>query len=170
MLHNGFVSTLTGDAAPQPTCSNCNKELVQGQEHSCRDGCAVPTAPLSSLIYGFVSEWERGRPATGGQFSQRTGTELARAEVGPVKALEWLAQETGIPVPTIENIMRKPKQRPTTEYRYADAIVTALDRSDLFYDGRPPTLPVSPNPSASKAARANCCSGSSQADRLTNLH
>lgn len=75
--------------------------------------------------------------------------------VEPEPALSWLAAETGVPLTQIENIRRK--RKPVTELRFADPIVMALERPEAFHDG---TLRIRPNPTASRAARAGCCGGS----------
>lgn len=69
--------------------------------------------------------------------------------------MAWLEQESGVKRATIQNIASA--RRRTTELRYADALVQALDRQDLFYDG---SLTIRPNPNAPAAARAACCGGS----------
>lgn len=123
-----------------------------------RDGCAVETAPLAALVRGFVTSWNRQRPQTANRYGEEPGS------VTPIGAYEYLAAETrradllgrGVPEPTIENIVRE--LRPTTPLSVADALVTAIDRPEAFYDG---TLEIRPNPGASKQARAACCTGSS---------
>lgn len=122
-----------------------------------RDGCVVPTEPLSHLLRGFVDEWNRERPSTGGRFAPKN----LRTEVAVLGAVEWISQETQIPEPTIQNLLPskktgQPRHR-HTELRIADAVVQAIGKTQAFHDG---TLEVLPNPSASQEARAACCSGS----------
>lgn len=113
-----------------------------------RDGCVVPTDPLAELVRGFLSDWARTRPAN----PPRT-TASSAAEVSFVAGEEWLAQESGVSRDRIQSIRQR--RQPLTELRDAEALVAgALGRPDLFYDG---TLPILPNPLASRAARASCC-------------
>lgn len=127
------------------------------------DGCLVPTGPVADLLDRFFADWKRERPPTGGQFSAAGCDEL-----GPIRALEWLANEarmwsetssawTPVSESTIQNIVDRRYRM--TEFRVADALVSALGRPELFYDG---TLEVFPNPAAPAAARAACCGGSAQ--------
>jgi hypothetical protein len=127
-----------------------------------RDGCVVETGPLAELLRGFVDSWGLTRPSTAGRFTAAS----RRTEVSPVGAVTWLAAETrrqdpagrGIPEGTIQNIVRG--RHRLTELRTADALVTALERPEVFHDG---TLRIRPNPSAPAALRASCCGGVSEA-------
>lgn len=121
-----------------------------------RDGCVVPTEPLAGLLGGFVTDWRRGREETRGRFAR--STDALRTEVPAIRAIEWLAVETGIPEETINSVLRA--RRKTTELRIADALMMAIGRPDVFVDGDPPTLPIMANRLASSRARAECCGGS----------
>lgn len=125
------------------------------------DGCLVPTPPLAEILDRFFAQWKKDRPSTGGQFCGGSTDDVA-----PIRAAEWLASEAKMwsetdqryyPVSesTIRNIVDR-KYR-MTELRVADALVTALGRPELFYDG---TFRVFPNPAAPVAVRSLCCSGS----------
>jgi hypothetical protein len=131
----------------------------------------VPSEPLAHLLHGFVEDWKRQRPTTSGQFAAGNRRTQERETLS---AVEYLALETrrtaqrhdpaaqGVLPSTIENLLaRDPAGRPrprsrVTELRVADALVAAVGRTEAMYDG---TLPVQPNPNASRAAQA-CCSGS----------
>lgn len=134
-----------------------------------RDGCVVPTEPLSHLLNGFVQQWKRTRPATRGRFRQRAEE---RATVDPLGAVEWLALKTreqdptgrGIPEGTIQNIVSGGRYK-HTELRVADPLIAAINMPEAFH-GNPPVLPILPNPSASKEARASCCGGALTGDAL----
>jgi hypothetical protein len=116
------------------------------------DGCLVPTEPFSELVRTFVSRWNRDRPQLAGQFA--AGGTIA--ELTPIRPLAWLAAASGLSESTIENVADGRYRM--TELRVADAIATALDYPDILQG-----LAVVPNPSASRAARAECCGGSSSA-------
>ena len=118
---------------------------------SSRDGCVVPTAPLSAAVTAFVKGWNRDRPPTAGRYSSARSS----ASIEPVSAIEWLSTETRIPVGTLHRI-RYNRSR-LTELRVADPIVCAMNQTHLLYDG---TLPVIPNPKAKAELRAACCGGS----------
>lgn len=126
-----------------------------------RDGCVVDTEPLSELVHGFVSRWNRDRPQRSGQFRKRSAAPAAAKEqqpdVDPIGAVAWLAQETGLPRDTIQNIAARPPRYRTTGLAIADSLVSALGRPEAFHDG---TLSIRPNPNAPRAARAACCGGS----------
>jgi hypothetical protein len=122
------------------------------------DGCLVPTEPLAHLVRGWVSDWNRDRPQTAGQFHADDDENLS-----PVRATAWLSENSGVPEATISRIMGRRSRM--TELRIAEALVVgALERPDLFYDGEPPTLPIYPNPSAPIEARLSCCGGVSDLD------
>lgn len=115
-----------------------------------RDGCVVDTGPLTDILHGFVTRWNRDRPRSSGQFSSREASD----QVSHVSAVGWLAAETGLAEGTIQNIVGG--RVPTTELRIADRLVTALERPDLWHDG---TLTIRPNPSATREAQRLCCGG-----------
>jgi hypothetical protein len=117
-----------------------------------RDVCVVGTGPLSAMLVGFVDDWNRSRPSTGGRF---LGGSQRESAVEPFGAIEWLSQETGVPAKTIQNIARTPPRSRVTSLGVADALVAALGHPEAWHDG---TLEVTP---ATKAARASgCCGGS----------
>lgn len=118
-----------------------------------RDGCLVPTEPLAAVLNEFISHWNQERPQRGGQFAS-PGEEV----VSPVRAYGWLAENSGVAEATISRIVGLRSNG--TELRIADALVQAIERPELFYDGEPPTLPIYPNPMASAADRISCCGGS----------
>lgn len=125
-----------------------------------RDGCAVETEPLARVVSRFVESWNKTRPPTGGHYSGRNRARLPQRDT--MSALDWLSQETGLKVTHLKSITvkrtRARSSRPAmTELRHADAIVNAIGVEHVFQDG---TLPILPNPRASKALRAACCSGS----------
>lgn len=122
-----------------------------------RDGCVVPTEPLSTLLQGFVADWNRDRPTSAGQFRGR-GESRTAADT-PISALRWLAQETGVPEGTIQNVIASGGRYRHTELRVADPLVQAIGRVDVFHS-EPPGLPILPNPLASSEARSACCAGS----------
>lgn len=113
---------------------------------------------MTALLNGFEADWTLHRPNTAGRFTGRD----QRTEVSPIGAISWLAEETrrndptgrGVPRKTILGI--KAGRFPTTELGVADAIVTALDKPEVFRDG---TLTIRPNPHAEPGARAACCGG-----------
>lgn len=97
-----------------------------------RDGCAVSTGPLSVFLHGYVGDDER--------------------------AVGRLARETGLHKNQVGKLLGR--ARPTsryTELRVADRLLAAIGHPEALHDG---TLMIEPNPIASAAARANCCSGS----------
>lgn len=120
-----------------------------------RDGCLVPTEPLAAALNEFISHWNRERPQPGGRFAS-PGAEI----VAPVRAYGWLAENSGVAEATISRIVGLRSRG--TELRIADALVQAIERPDLFYDGEPPTLPIYPNPMAPAEDRL-CCGGSTYA-------
>lgn len=129
-----------------------------------RDGCVVEAAPLAVMVDGFVRDWNRTRPPASSSFAEGG----SRRQAPPVGAITWLARETGIPKPTIQNLIRPsgPRYR-TVELRIADALVTALGCPEVLADGKWPknlggTLEIRPNPLASAEARAQCCGGSEE--------
>lgn len=114
-----------------------------------RDPCVVRTGPLASVLREFVADWNARRLSTAGRFAG------AERDIGTVGAIRWLAGETGLSMDTIEAVVKVRNQ--TTQLRVADAIVTALERPELFHDG---TLTIRPNPSGGRPAREACCGGS----------
>lgn len=117
------------------------------------DGCLVPTAPLSVVVSEWLSQWNHDRPQTAGRFSSAYGDAVC-----PIRGVDWLADESGVPEGTIQRIVSQRSRG--TELRIADALVQAIDRIDLFNDGDPPTLQIYANPSAPIADRLSCCGGS----------
>lgn len=120
-----------------------------------RDGCIVDAEPLADLLNGFVANWTRQRPNTAGRFSGRN----ERTAISPVGPISWLTAETrlsgrGVPRRTILALAAGRER--AAELWVADALVTALDRPDLFHDG---TLTIRPNPAADRRAQAACCGG-----------
>lgn len=128
-----------------------------------RDGCVVPTEPLSTLLQGFVRDWGRQRPPVGGRFAARSGRRRRREVEAvpasdappPVSAVDYLAREAAVTAGQVERIIWSARRYPRTELRVADALLAAIERPDLLRE-----LPVEPNPMATATARAECCSGS----------
>lgn len=124
-----------------------------------RDGCVVESESLAGVLGPFISSWTRDRPQTGGRYS--AGVEDTRDAAISMTATAWLSQEATrrceVPVTerTIEGIVNGRSK--ATELRVADALVAAIGRPDLFYDG---TLTVGPNPFAKPDAQRECCGGS----------
>lgn len=82
----------------------------------------------------------------GGQFAENR----TRAPVAHVSALDYLAENSGIPRGTIENLTRSRGRSPVVPFVVADALVAAIGCTQVMYDG---TLePTSRGDS--------CCSGS----------
>lgn len=106
----------------------------------------VPTDPLADVVKNFLHRWSVERPSNNGRFANGE----ARTEVTFIGGAEWLAMETGVPRDKIQSITQR--RQPMTELRIADALVSAIGRPDLLG-----TLPVMPNPRASRAARESCC-------------
>lgn len=79
----------------------------------------------------------------------------ARDDDSPIGAIAWLAERTGVPEKTIDNLVHGRFE--STELRIADSIVTALGRTETLHDG---TLNVRPRWKNSVKARAACCGGS----------
>lgn len=126
-----------------------------------RDGCVVETAPLAEVLSGFVQRWNRDRPPLN---SGRFAPGQTRTEVTTVSAYEYLAQETQLGTRVIERIAKNRSK--LTELRVADALVTAIERPEVFVDG---TLTVMENPFAKASERAKCCGGSSSDGSLTGV-
>lgn len=124
-----------------------------------RDGCVVPTAPLSRLVNDFVDGFRA-------QYEERRERAHGR-RVGGVtpSAVAWLADATrrrdphgrGVSESTITGVLAARYQ--VTEFRVADALVCAMGKVTAFYDGEPPTLPVVPNP---LMKNPSCCGGSAR--------
>lgn len=132
----------------------CRAYDPAGMTATSRDGCVVETEPLAHLLRGFVTSWNRRHEPTAGRFSDRRSVAVRQ-----VTAVEYLEQETirhrqPVPRATIQNIVAARYR--TTELRVADALVTAIECPQAWYDG---TLVVRPNPAAPKAVRASCCGG-----------
>jgi hypothetical protein len=110
-----------------------------------RDAFVVHSDPLSTLLHGFVTSWEKSRPReTGGKFISGN----RRQEIVPISPVAWLETESGVSRHQISNILRRRTR--FTELRVADSLVAAVGRPDAFYDG---TLDVIENPHASRATR-----------------
>jgi hypothetical protein len=93
-----------------------------------RDDLVVETAPLASLLREFVAAWGRERPP---RRSGRFGDGGARSRSQFVSPVSWLAAESGLSVPVVENVVRA--RSPVTPLRTADALlVGALERPDLL--------------------------------------
>lgn len=107
----------------------------------------MPTAPLADELDRFFAKWKRDRPPTGGRFGDDDAA-------GPMRAAEWLAQESGLSESTISNV--SDRRYRMTELRVADRLVTALAVPWLFSDG---LLTIHPNPAAPAVARLECCDG-----------
>lgn len=119
------------------------------------------------MLRDFLASWNRDRPQTTGRFGP--GGTSSTADLTPVRGIAWLAAEATyaagrnsdgspryvVPEATIQNVVLCRYRM--TELRVADAIVTALDKPEVWHDG---TLTVVPNPSAPRAAREACCAGS----------
>lgn len=116
-----------------------------------RDGCVVPTGPLASLLSTFVDNWLDQRPPTKGQ----RGRAVARLQ--PVGPYDFLAQETGLPIPQIKRVRNRTSAR--TELRVADALIGVIGEPGMFVSiqGEPPLLPIEPNPRAKPSAQIECC-------------
>ena len=119
-----------------------------------RDGCIVPAEPFADLLREFVDGWNRDRPQPGGQF----GLE----EEPPIRALAWLAAETGVTEGTLEGLLEQgERQKDWIELRLADKITTALDRTYVLC-----WVEVKPNPLATKRAQLVCCGGSDREQQI----
>jgi hypothetical protein len=106
--------------------------------------------PLRQIVNRFVAEWRVQRPARAGQFAP-TGTKGDRASLTFVGAVDYLADNSGVPRGTIENITRSKSRSPVVPFDVADALVAAIGDPTPMYDGTlQPTTRSNP-----------CCSGSS---------
>lgn len=99
-----------------------------GKTVASRDSFVVNSEPLSGILVGFVSQWERDRPKARGHTHGRPADEIVN-----VRATEWLSATSGIPEWKIKEVMRQ--KTPTTTLRIADALIAAVGCPEVFYDG-----------------------------------
>jgi len=124
--------------------------VAENKTVQARDSFIVETEQLCEVIGGFVSTWNRQRPPESpGRITGRDGTDLVRASVSTVTAVDWLTQESGISGWVIKGILSRRTRH--TELRVADPLVAAAGCPEAFYDGR---LEIRDNPAASAATRA----------------
>lgn len=87
----------------------------------------VQTDPLRDMLLRFVADWNQdGR-------SSRGAPSLC-ASARPLSAIEYISSEAGVGASTVAHMIG-PTPSPTTLLATADAIVTAIGRSEAFYDG-----------------------------------
>lgn len=117
-----------------------------------RDGCVVATEALAPLLEDFIACWERQHPDLATNSSA-----VGNSTVGGLQILyerTCVAGRDGsgtrVPLQTIRNVLLR--RSPWTEFRTADALLVAIRRVGVLYDG---TLEVRPNPLA--PGRASCC-------------
>lgn len=123
------------------------REREKTEEVVCRE-------PLRRIVTGFVASWNRERPPVGGQFAENQ----RRSSTVHVSAVEWLSSNSGIPRGTIENITRASERSAVVSYDVADALVGAIGRPELMYDG---TL------EPTRRSAPTCCSGSERTSSAT---
>jgi len=120
-----------------------------GWFHRDPDICVVETGPLKTALEAYVIAW--GRTPAAIAWGRQTGNRPAASV-----ALEQLARRTqeqdtvwglGVPVSTIWNLYLG-KHR-LTELRTADAILTAINRVDMFQT----SIVVLPNPNLPRRLR-----------------
>lgn len=114
-----------------------------------RDSCAVAAEPLQTVLGDFVDAWTKQRPNDGGRFAGGKRTEIRN-----LRAVEWLATESGVPERTIKSIVRGGGTTASVELRVADALMRAVGHPELLRDG---SLTIFPNPRAPRLHRARCC-------------
>lgn len=121
-----------------------------------RDYCVVSSEPLARMVNTFVSRWNQRHPP------ERPNQFTGRSEQGPamVRAIDWLAAESGVSAGTIANLARPTPRFRTTELRIADRLLMAMDAPEALSDGTFGPDPIRPNPLAPAADRARCCGGS----------
>ena len=71
-----------------------------------------------------------------------------------MRAAAWLSLAASVPEATIQHILARHYRM--TELRVADALLTALEQTDVLCDWT-----IYPNPGARPEDRAECCGGSS---------
>lgn len=103
--------------------------MVPAPKLRAHDCYVVATDDLAPVVRGFVSTWNRTRPNDSGQ---PLPGQRRRRSSSFVSAVDWLAQETGLPRTTLKDIQRGSRRRRYTPLAEADAIVTALGRPDLI--------------------------------------
>ena len=131
-------------------------------EQRTRDPCVVDSAPLSDVLTTYVSRWTREHPnhlRAGGRYTHGRARVIHVETEGVVRTL---ATRAGVHENTIRKLIGPPRYRTRyTELRVADALLAALERTDLLYDGTFPEPVVKPNPLAPAPVRALCCGSSS---------
>jgi hypothetical protein len=145
----------------------------------------VPTRALALVVREWTREWDRDHPDLAGRSRDENGallggggSETSRNALGQlsgnstVGALTILHERTRQNDPLGRGVTKRrlhdmlsPRAGRYTELATADLIVSAIGRPDLWHDG---SLPVEPNPSASRRARADCCGGSQTASTAPN--
>src|SRR5437868_4622403 len=115
-----------------------------------RDGCVVSTQPLAALVLEYIFAWEvghphlllrdsLGRPNSGGRGKRNDRGHFIGGDPEAVESaivtLSKRTEEIGslVPVSTIRKVIRVTHRR--TELRVADALVTAMERVEVFHNG-----------------------------------